>query len=233
MAAVNDKARLLAQKLKSARPAHGVYAVLHVAVTELPAARSEHIHRLKHRGGVSELRLSEQRQGIGIALVGKALSEDAVKLRLYLGKIGRVQFGAKLAAARLDDLCDLIGLRIQHDLAALLYYPRLLGGYLFKGVAEQVAVVEADGSNHGKVRSDYVGTVQTASEPHLEHDCGCPAFGKPFHRHSGGNLEKRERKPFEHLAVCNDKIIYPGLVRHPAASASHHLHPFAEIPDMR
>ena len=120
-----------------------------------------------------------------------------------------------------------------HDRHSPLDYARLFTGYLFKGIAEQVAMVEADGCNHGKVRSDYVGTVQTASEPHLEHDCGCPAFGKPFHRHSGGNLEKRERKPLEHLAVCDDKIIYPGLVRHPASSASHHLHPFAEIPDMR
>ena len=192
MAPVHDEGRLLAHQLKAGRPDRGVEPVLHGVAGDPPASGAQHLHRLQHHGGVAELMLPQQGQGVGLALIQEALPLQAVKLRRKPGEVRDAQAGAHLPGLLPEDLQHALPLLIGHRLAAGLEDPGLLGGDLLQGVPQHGGVIQADVHEHGSLGgSDDVGGVQPAAQAHLQHHDVTAPVGKPAQGRGGDELKLR------------------------------------------
>ena len=111
---------------------------------------------------------------------------------------------------------------------ALLEDAGLFSGDFPDGVAEQLAVVQADIGHDAQVRFQDIGAVEPAAEPRFDDGRIDVFVGKPLETETGGNLEERETVPDEiRLPLCQE-IKHILLRDHLSADPD----AFTEVPEM-
>ena len=105
------------------------------------------------------------------------------------------------------------------------------------GGTQQGAVVQPNGSNYSQLRRDDIGAVEPAAEAGLDHCNVHSLAGEPPEGQARGHFEKGESLKVGFAGVAAQIALeeLPDLLfgGHGPAAGRHHLHPFAEVHQMR